>query len=181
MESDRSIQSNVAPVWWDRERRKISFGGRPFVPALMFFDATAVSVVSAERVIFEANTSDIAPNWKGKYCCDLITSQGTHRIYFAPPNRLARRLNKTTIEKIGGVVDKGSTVGDKLSHLLRHGGVVGDYAAILGFVGKTLALYQTMSDLRVAKVSTARFREALMLAAADHLDWGEDFIAPPTS
>lgn len=66
MESDRSIQSNVAPVWWDRERRTISFGGRPFVPALMFFDETAVSVVSAERVIFEVNTSGHCRELEGK-------------------------------------------------------------------------------------------------------------------
>lgn len=164
MGPEGSTKPDVVPVWWDKERRKISFGGRPFVPALMFFDTTVVSVVSAERVIFEVDTSDISPRWPGKYCCDLITSQGIHRIYFVPPNSLVRRLNKSTIEKIGGVVNTGSTVGGRLSHLLANGGLIGDYAAIFGLAGKALAVYQTMSDLGVAKASTVRFREILALA-----------------
>lgn len=161
MPQDRTHQPNVVPIWWDRYRRKITFGGGAFLPAVMIFDSEFVSAVSADRVIFELALAEITPRWLGKYCCDLTSHGDIYRIYFMPPNKLARRLDKTTAERIGGIASNAERVGGGLGHLLSAGAVVGDYAAILGFVGKAISFYQTMSDLNVARASVSEFRSVL--------------------
>jgi hypothetical protein len=152
---------DVVPVWWDRERKKISFGGRAFTPAIMLFNRENLSVVTPEQVICELRVAQISTKWLGKYCCELIIDQKVYRIYFALPNTLVRRLDKSAVDRIGGVTSNASKTGGALSHILASGAVIGDYAAILGIIGKSLAFYRTMSDLKTAKESTARFKEVL--------------------
>jgi hypothetical protein len=162
-QASSSLGVHTALVWRDPDLRTVQWNPRAFIPAALIFNCEYISVMDAdgdEHEVLSASPKDLSVRWLGKYRCDLTAGAEIRRLYFEPPNSLTRRHSKAALDRIGSAVGTAGYAG-KFGHFVTGAAAVGDYAVLLGFVGKAFALHRSISEHKAAKLNVAKLKEVL--------------------